>query len=306
MDTYLRAVNLLLEHPETQRWPQLQLACQRALTHKPTAWDFPLRAGQALGADEEGLVLPVAAMVCAHMSIIVIDDLLDEDPRGLYHQIGIGRAANLGAALFGLAASVLQQSHAGVREPALRAMMQLQLDTAHGQELDVQNPGSEEGYWAVAHAKSSPYFATGLYLGALFAETTTEVAEQFYDFGALFGEMLQIHDDLNDCLSAPANVDWLLGRWPLPILYAELAPHPQQARFQELRSQVAAPEALEEAQSILVSSGAISYCVNELIQREKVARQHLENMPVPDKSPLGALLDQMVAPVNRLLERVAK
>lgn len=306
MESYLRAVNLLLQHPQTLRWPQLQQAYQRALTHKPVAWDFPLRACQATGGDESRLTPALAAMTCAHMGILLIDDLLDEDPRGLQHQIGAGRAANLSTALLGMAADVLRNADPAVSQPAIAAIIQLQMDTAYGQELDVQNPASEEEYWAVAHAKSSPYFATGLFLGALFAGAGVESASQCYEFGALFGEMLQIHDDLNDCLSVPANVDWLQGRSPLPILYAELAPHSQQARFKELRRQVSEPAALQEAQSILVSSGAISYCINELILREKQARQHLARMQLTNSSPLGELLDQTLAPVERLLARVAK
>lgn len=306
MERYLKAVNLLLEHPQTLRWPQLQQACQRALTHKPVAWDFPLRACQATGGDESLLTPALAAMTCAHMGILLVDDLLDEDPRGLQHQIGVGRAANLSTALLGMAADVLQNAQPAVSQPAIAAIVRMQMDTAYGQELDVQNPSSEEDYWAVAHAKSSPYFATGLYLGALFAGAGRESATQCYEFGALFGEMLQIHDDLNDCLSAPANVDWLQGRSPLPILYAELAPHGQQTRFKELRSQVNESAALQEAQSILVSSGAISYCINELILREKQARQHLSQMQLKNSSPLGELLDQMLAPVQRLLARVAR
>ncbi|MCW5876777.1 MAG: polyprenyl synthetase family protein [Anaerolineales bacterium] len=305
MDIYSQAIQLLLDHPQTQRWPQLQETCTRALGHKPIAWDFPLRACRALGGTQAAIAPAIAALTCAHMSLILVDDLLDEDPRGAYHQLGVGQAANLAQALFGLALDVLETAGSPSGVLAAAAIGRLQLHTAYGQDLDAQNLRSEEAYWQVARAKSSPYFATGLYLGALFAGAEAGLAKQLHDFGALFGEMLQIHDDLNDCLAVPANVDWLQGRAPLPILYAELAPHAQQARFMELRGEVSDPAALQEAQSILVSSGAISYCVSELVRRHSQAGEQLAGIPLRDSRPLEELLDQMIAPVRHLFERVA-
>jgi geranylgeranyl pyrophosphate synthase len=120
----------------------------------------------------------------------------------------------------------------------------------------------------------------------------------------IFGEIMQIHDDLNDCLASPANVDWLQGRAPLPILFAELAPHPQRERFLELRGQVADPAKLQEAQAILVSSGAISYCVNELLLRQRAAEKIVNQTSLADPQPLISLLEHAVAPVRNLFASV--
>jgi len=304
MEIYASAIQTLLDHPQTLAWPELDRACERARSHRPIAWDFPIVAAEAVGASPEAATPAVSALTCAHMALILVDDLLDEDPRGLHHQLGSGRAANLATALFGLSLIVLLQSNIPQRERAAGALSDLILRTAYGQDFDVQNPQTEQAYWAVAKAKSSPYFGTGLYLGALCGSASLEIAAQLNRFGELFGEIMQIHDDLNDCLASPANVDWLQGRSPLPILFALRVAHPQRARFLELRSQAANPAALAEAQSILVSSGAISYCVNELVLRHRQAEQMLASIGLPDPLPLARLLEEAIAPVQHLFTKV--
>jgi geranylgeranyl diphosphate synthase type I len=285
-------------------WSALGLLCERARVHRPIAWDFPVLAAQAVGGGREAAIPAVGALTCAHMALILIDDLLDEDPRGAYHQLGQARAANLASALAALGIDVLLKSSLSQRERAAAMLNELMLRTAHGQDLDVQNSQTEEAYWAVTRAKSSPYFGAGLYLGALCADANIELAGQLKEFGELFGEIMQIHDDLNDCLATPANVDWLQGRSPLPILFAIRVAHPQQDRFIELRGGVSDPAALAEAQAILVSCGAISYSVNELVLRQGQAKRLLATIHLADPAPLASLLASTIAPVKHLFAKV--
>ncbi|UYN91978.1 MAG: polyprenyl synthetase family protein [Anaerolineales bacterium] len=305
MTIYHSAVELLLQQPQVAEWPLLQRALQQATGKPPVAWDFPIAGCVAAGAAQPQAIPAVAAITCAHMAILLIDDILDEDPRGEYNRIGAGRAANLAAGLFSLGQHVLETHPCPQPHLATAALNRMVGDTAFGQELDVQNDHSEESYWAVAHAKSSPYFGTALTLGGLYGGASQPLAEQLREFGALFGEVMQIHDDLNDCLAEPANVDWLQGRAPLPLLFAELVPHPQRERFVALRSQVTQPDALREAQSILVSSGAISYCVNELILRHRRLQAMLDTMPAAEPALLQQILDHAIAPVEHLFASVA-
>ncbi len=304
MTLYHAAVQLLLQQPQVSQWPLLQRTIRQAHGEPPVAWDFPIAGCVAAGANEQQALPAVAAITCAHIAIILIDDILDEDPRGQHHRLGAGRAANLAAGLCSLGQHMLEAypcQHPGLAAAALSQMMG---NTAYGQDLDVQNPHSEDGYWAVTRAKSSPYFAAALTLGGLYGEASVELAQQLRQFGALFGEVMQIHDDLNDCLAEPANVDWLQGRAPLPLLFAELVPHPQRERFVALRSQVSQPDALREAQSILVSSGAISYCVNELMLRHQRLQSMLDAMPLAEPRLLQQVLDHAIAPVEHLFASV--
>lgn len=305
MDIYKAAVELLRSTPEAKRWAELDRAFERAAVHPPVAWDFPVKACQAVGSPPEQALTAVAAVTCVHMAIMLVDDILDEDPRGAYHQLGIGRASNLASGLNGLGIELISTSKT-CPDPAraAAALASLIASIAYGQDLDVQNARTEEGYWAVARAKSSPYFAGALRVGAIFGNADLKTEDGLQRFGQVFGEIMQIHDDLNDSLEVPANVDWLHGRAALPILFAELVDHPERERFMELKSQVTNPAVLEEAQSILVSCGAISYSVNELMRRDKKAREMLDEIKLVNSEPLRQLLDQAIVPVQHLFASV--
>jgi geranylgeranyl pyrophosphate synthase len=305
MTLYTDAIEQLLAYEESQRWPELNRALQRALVRQPVAWHFPIKACEALGAAPEKAIPAVAAITCAHMAILLVDDVLDDDPRGEYHRLGAGRASNLAVGLNALGMRVLFDARdCKERERAAAALNQMIGSTAYGQELDVQNARSEEEYWAVAHAKSSPYFGVALYLGALFGGGDIEIAEQLNKFGEIYGEIMQIHDDLNDSLASPANIDWFTGRSPLPLLFAQLVDHPDRERFLELRPQVKDEEALQDAQAILVRSGAISFSVHHLMERHKLAKQLLEKIDLAASEEMHILLDEAIAPVKHLFESV--
>lgn len=113
--------------------------------------------------------------------------------------------------------------------------------------------------------------------------------------------MIQVHDDLNDTLAMPASPDWLTGRLPLPILFAQTVPHPEQARFAALRPAVADPSALGAAQEILVRSGAVSYCLDHLQARAAQARAQLAVLALVDPAGLHTLVDELSGPVVSLL-----
>ncbi len=305
MEIYKEAIRFLLDDPEVKTWPELYHAITQAAHKQPIAWDFPVRACQAVGSAAMQALPAVAAITCAHMALILIDDLLDEDPRGTHLRIGTGRAANLATGLNALAIRVLLDTkECKEREAAAEALNDMMGETAFGQDLDVQNNRTEEGYWAVTRAKSSPYFGAALYIGALFGGDPVKIAEQLRGFGRLFGEIMQIHDDLNDCLASPANVDWSQGRLPLPILFAELVQHPDRERFAALRNHVSEPGALKEAQSILVRCGAISYCVNELLTRQAKAHKLLGDIMLADSTPIEQLLKHVIAPIENLFASV--
>lgn len=64
----------------------------------------------------------------------------------------------------------------------------------------------------------------------------------------LFGELIQIRDDLFDAFQTPANPDWTLGRSSMLTLYARTAEHPDRARFVDLLPRIDDPQSLREAQ----------------------------------------------------------
>jgi len=178
------------------------------------------------------------------------------------------------------------------------------LFTALGQYWDTQNPHTEEAYWQVTRAKSAPFFGATLYVGAMMGGADATSAGKLGELGELYGEMIQIHDDLNDAMAVPASVDWLQGRFPLPILFAEVVPHPDQARFRHLRRQVEQADALVEAQDILIRCGAVSYAIDQLLQRHRQATALRPQLHLAQPRVIDQVLEGVIEPVQKLLHQI--
>src|SRR6185436_408955 len=97
VDAYTLALNALSGSKVTlaQAWPEMESLFKRAASIKPRDWNLPLLACEAVGGKPEQAGGTVTAIACAQISIILIDDLLDADPRGEYQTIGASAAANL-------------------------------------------------------------------------------------------------------------------------------------------------------------------------------------------------------------------
>jgi len=176
-----------------------------------------------------------------------------------------------------------------------------------GKPRPVQSVADEAGYWRITQTKSSPFFGTALQLGALMGSASVELSLQIKNLGNLYGEMIQIHDDLNDTMEVPANPDWTEGRSPLPILFARLVDHPLRARFEELRPNAANnPKVLAEAQEILIQCGAVSYCINQLLSRYQTLMQILSPLSLALREPLTSLFEETVMPARKLFQVVSE
>lgn len=304
MDIYDSTVDYLLALPIFDSWDEMRTILQRLASARPRDWQLPLITSQALGAPTEKVVPACAALACAEISIILVDDMLDDDPRGEFRHIGSGKAANFALAFQCAGMDALMRSGASstIRLAALNSLNHMMLMTAYGQELDVQNPADEVAYWRVVENKSAPFFGCALHLGAILAEAGEEVTKNLEGLGRLYGEMIQIHDDLNDTMAVPANSDWLQKRKPLPILFALTVEHPERARFMELYEDISKGNALEEAQEILIRCGAISYCMDQLLRRYQTAQELLNKTPLPNQEVLESLLEAVIRPVWKLFE----
>src|SRR6185295_11217552 len=79
-------------------WPQALEFVERAVHSESAVWEYPGLACRAVGGREEAALSAGAAVFCSVASIRLVDDILDEDPRGDYRILGAGRAANLALA----------------------------------------------------------------------------------------------------------------------------------------------------------------------------------------------------------------
>jgi geranylgeranyl pyrophosphate synthase len=231
--------------------------------------------------------------------------MLDEDPRGEYHRDGYAKVANYAIALQAAACEAFCSIEVPfeIRLSGLCALNQMFLMTAFGQHLDIQHIPDEDAYWMVTKNKSAPFFGAALYLGALIGGATHKTADKVEQLGRLYGEMIQIHDDLTDTMSSPASPDWLQKRSPLPILFGRVVDHPEREKFIKLGLDISAPGALLEAQDILIRCGAVSYCVDRLLRQYQVALKILNETSLVQPEILNTLLTDVITPVHKLFQK---
>lgn len=309
MPTYHEIITAQLARlPEIAAWPDINALFEATPAVAHPDWEIPVLACQAVGGQAEVAHPAAAAVACLQISIMLVDDMLDEDPRGIYRERGVGPTANLALAFQGAAGRLLAMADvpAAQRLAALNSLSRAGLATAYGQSLDVQNLRGEENYWRVVEAKSTPFYGAIYEIGAYLGGATAVTANALFDFGVLIGEMIQIEDDLADAFAVPANADWLQGRNNLLLLYAESVEHPQQQQFCQLKALAAQPDMLASAQAILVRCGAASYAVYELVKRFQAAQSLLAELALPHPEILdNSLLAYRDVLYNRLQDEAA-
>ena len=292
---------------EVAAWPQMSDLVDRAV-HRDwiSVWDYPVVACQAVGGTEEQALPGAAAVFCSVVSIHLVDDMLDDDPRGDYHRLGVGPTANLALAFQAAGHRLLDDPSI---DPHLRSSLQaifagMSLATSYGQNLDSRELRNEQEYWQTVESKTPPLFAAALQIGALLGGASRETAKQLAHFGHTLGLCVQVSDDLSDALKVPARADWQRGSNNLPILYALTAEHADREEFRQLVSGVNDPETLDRAQKILLRCGAVSYCAFKLLEFAREARASLARIALADPEPVARLLDLHMRPLHKLFESV--
>ena len=310
MNIYDSTADYISNIPLMKAWPAATTLLEQAAFKKPRDWRLPILTCETVGGNVSQAIPAAASIACALIGILLIDDMLDDDPRGEFHRIGAAQAANFASAFLAASSQAIVQSEALPKNKllAMKSLSQMMASISLGQYLDVQNPSDEAGYWKVVELKSSSFFRSAFELGALFGNAPVEVVNRIGEIGSLYGEMIQIHDDLNDTMQVPANSDWIQRRSALPILFARLVDHPARARFEELYPYAGSNSRfLKEAQEILIQCGAVSYCIYQLLNRHQTVLGILSTLPVPHsgREGLTSFVEQMVVPAYRLFEEVS-
>ncbi len=292
---------------EVSVWPQMLQLMERVVHRESlSVWDYPASACIAVGGEADDALPAAAAVFCSLISIHLVDDMLDDDPKGDYHRLGAGRAANLGLAFQAAGHLVLDDPcvHPQTRAALHASFARMSIGTAFGQDMDSRELRSEEEYWRTVGTKTPPLFGAAFRMGALLGGAPEPVAKELEAFGGVLGRFVQVSDDLSDALETPAKADW--GRRPnnLPILYAMTAEHPARERFLELSARSEDPEALAEAQQILLRSGAVSYCVFKMVEIADEARSVLTGIQLRDTAPVEQIFAAHLRPLHRMLESV--
>jgi len=296
----------ILGLPQIASWPQVGEVVQRTVHRESAVWEYPVAACRAVGGGEEAALPAAAAVLCSVISIHLVDDILDEDPRGDYRILGPGQVSNHALAFQAAGHLLLNDPEVPleVRAVVHASFAEMSLSTCFGQGLDTREAEGEEEYWRIVECKTPPLFGEALRMGALLGGATAETADRLACLGRILGRSVQIGDDATDALETPARADWKRRGNSLPILYAMTAPHPDREEFLRLSTRVESPAALAAAQKILLRSGAISYCALKLIELFREARDLFARLPLQEPEPIARLIELHHKPLERLLESV--
>lgn len=300
-------LSLVSSIPEVAGMPDMRAYLDRRVAPGSLpCWDYVPLACAAVGGIPEAS-LPAAAAIFAQLAAIhLVDDLLDEDPVGLQHSVGSGRAANLALSFSALSHRVLAESEL---DPTLQCELQgrlarMAMGTALAQDLDLQPCADEAAYWRVVDGKTPPLFACALAMGARIGGASKAQADAVAALGEPLGRLIQIGDDLNDALAPDASADWARPRNNLALLYALVAEHEGRARFMELVDRAPHdPSARVEAQAMLFDCGAASYCVYRMLEANHRAQHMIHRLELKRSEPLTQLFARVLDPVRGLLQR---
>jgi geranylgeranyl pyrophosphate synthase len=149
------------------------------------------------------------AVECFVRAIDLLDDIIDEDQTPTVQALGEARVLNTSTALLTLAQqALLSLSEQGVApEKILRLLSTLQesaLVVTAGQQWDVlaeQRPAQEftrEECIEIAAAKAGSIMRLACLLGALCADASNQLCEQFSELGELLGIAAQLDNDCHD------------------------------------------------------------------------------------------------------------
>lgn len=297
----------LLENlPGLLVWPEVQRLFPDPDAPLRADWMLPLYSIRALGGNELNMLPLAAALACVQMSIILVDDILDDDPRGRHLSMGSGRAANLALALQAAAHLVIKHGNlAPERIPAIGDCLQaMAFATAAGQEMDVGIIAGEDDYWQLVRAKSTPFYASAFELGAIAAGASTQQRATINEIGMLFGEIIQLLDDMDDAFATPAKPDWTRQNNNLVILFAKTANHMEREEFSELLKEIHDPDKLARAQAICIRAGSVSYCIYQLVSRIDQVKECLKQSDIPFSDPILDVFRHHLLPLKYLLHRI--
>lgn len=298
-------------------WPLLRRLWEEATSKPRPSWYLPELVAMCFvdQCDEEVSARLAAALGMAQLAIKLIDDVLDAEPGGVQEQVGAGEVANMASAFQAFSNSLALTSfppNTQFSGLAANAIARLLSETAFGQHLDTAKTFTEDEYWAAVKWKSTPFYRHAFSLGALLAlrHGSTVDARLIRSLGTIFGEIVQVIDDMVDVMATPASRDWSRSN-NLLILFAEMTD--ENGRFQLRKTAVQGGADPEMGQQYLIDCGAVTYCEHvvkgkyeramELLSVLKIEGSrlqelfdsHLSAVLVPPKRPDSISLGQLGA-----------
>jgi geranylgeranyl pyrophosphate synthase len=231
--------------------------------------------------------------------------MLDHDPNGDYHKTGIGTAANMAIAFQALGLQLIEQSALSLQNKQAIAVClnQMMLDTAVAQQKDVFGEiNSEKDYWDKISAKTPPLFSSALFCGAIYGGVSIPQARKIAQLGMAIGKIIQISDDLSDIYQERVEPDWAAPRNNLALLYCMEAEYELKPDFIRLIGQINEEGVLKQAQQIVTSSGALSYCIYHILALYKELDKQIMQLELPRRDKLESMASGLIDPSLELIK----
>ncbi|MEM7152396.1 MAG: polyprenyl synthetase family protein [Myxococcota bacterium] len=297
----------LLAMPELDGIPPMRdFVLRTVLRGGMPCWDYCPWACVAVGSEPERS-LPAAIAIFSMLGAIhLVDDMLDEEPDGLYRTLGPGQVANMALSFQSAASRAIAEGglEAAVEHDLTVRLARMNMQTSMAQHIDIQPCADEDEYWRVVDLKTPPLFGCALAMGGTIGGASPALADALDALGGPLGRLIQVSDDLRDALDQPASADWARPRNNLAILYGLTAPHPDRDHFESLVERARDDaEALAAAQAIIFPSGAASYCVYRMVEAYRDGITKIRAMTLHDAAALERIFNGVIEPVLSLLHR---
>ncbi|HUN22569.1 MAG TPA: polyprenyl synthetase family protein [Anaerolineales bacterium] len=295
--------NILLQQinsaVEQLRWVELQGIFQEKIQKPPENWFIPEKVSRAiLGSRCPDANQSCMAFAFTHIAIGLADDILDNDLDGLHHHYGTGAVVNMSQALLALSFECLTSVH------AVKNLSKRLEGVCVGQMLDSMGASTEDEYWNIAYAKSANFFAIPFELGGVLANCKQNQMQICSKLGELYGLLVQVGDDIDDCLRPVFTPDWTYPIRSLPILFANVVNYPCRDKFVYLQKNLT-ETSLQDAQDLLIGSGAVSYCIWKMEHLVLQAHELITQSDFRDKDTLFELFGHFSKPISSLRNLVA-
>jgi len=261
-----------------------------------------LLAAKALGGVNDNHLILAAVIEFIHTATLLHDDVVDESD--------LRRGKESANAVWGNAASVLVGDYLYssafemmVRTGNMRVMEILSKTTtaiAEGevlQLLNCNNPETTEAkYLEVIARKTAILFSAATRLGAVLADTTTEVEESLAQYGQQLGIAFQLIDDALDYKATTEELgknlgdDLAEGKPTLPLIYAIQNGTPVEADIIIDAIKNGKREAFNEVYAVVKRTKAIDYTEQRADEAAQKAIDALNVLPNSDYKAALTLL----------------
>ncbi|HUN23988.1 MAG TPA: polyprenyl synthetase family protein [Anaerolineales bacterium] len=275
--------------------------------HPSDEWLIPTQIAHAYqGKDAIHFVTPItASFACYQLGVKLADDIVDCDPN---LKFSFADATNFSHLLIGLAErAILECPQFIFGEVKFKLLYEILRNVQHifeGQSLDLKGCETEEEYWRIAELKSANFFALPFILTGIGLQLSLTEQQHLAKLGMGYGFLIQLFDDLEDCMAKECKPDWFGEIRSLPILFAATVPHPDREWFVQLRSEIGSPGNLEKAQSILLTCHAIGYCAYQISEKLAECKRIIQLLTCPNRLALFGMFERFEKALANLMELV--